>query len=454
MLTWSSQSATSCSLKNSLNKLIAGNLQPEGERKLTSLTASRAYIITCAGPGGITSESLPITVEAPIIVEKDYSATVPAAKTFTFSSNKTFTTYNSSITLNWSATNFLSCLASSDPYNADWSGNQSKSGQKEISNLIENTVFNLDCKDSSGNTAKKSAAISVGAASAPTIAFSANPNPISYNSSAELSWSATNANTCYASGSWHGEKPITGNENTAKSTINQFYTLACEGPGGVVSKSLSLTVGTKTYNYIWSTSSWSACSINDCTKPGTQTRQVTCKRDDGVSASADKCDASSKPSASQNCKARGYNTSGPYASCDPSGAKCPSSQGGNSSCTCQTNRWQSFNTCSYNSFSSGGNNYFDCIYTATIKIQECPAQLPSAPSSIAKQYRNAYWGCWTKQTDGNYQLQANSASCGNKEGGSSCPGKIQSQSALESNSEGCVYSSGCNECPSGGIEKN
>lgn len=59
-----------------------------------------------------------------------------------------------------------------------------------------------------------------------------------------------------------------------------------------------------------------------------------------------------------------YNTNGPYSSCVS--GNCPSGQGGNSACTCQTNIFQTSNTCTYNSFASGGNNYFDCVYTATI----------------------------------------------------------------------------------------
>lgn len=66
-----------------------------------------------------------------------------------------------------------------------------------------------------------------------------------------------------------------------------------------------------------------------------------------------------------------YNTNGPYISC-VSGS-CPSGQGGNSACTCQTNRFQTLNTCTYNSYASGGNNYFDCVYTATLSTVGSPS---------------------------------------------------------------------------------
>ena len=73
------------------------------------------------------------------------------------------------------------------------------------------------------------------------------------------------------------------------------------------------------------------------------------------------CPLSGGSACSQNTL---YNTNGPYTSC--SSGNCPSGQGGNPACTCQTNSFQTSNTCTYNSFSSGGNNYFECVYTATI----------------------------------------------------------------------------------------
>jgi hypothetical protein len=38
-------------------------------------------------------------------------------------------------------------------------------------------------------------------------------------------------------------------------------------------------------------------------------------------------------------------------------------------CTCMTGKLQSGNTCTYNSFASGGNNFYSCVYTAVIAPQ-------------------------------------------------------------------------------------
>lgn len=131
----------------------------------------------------------------------------------------------------------------------------------------------------------------------------------------------SNAEFCSASGAWHGEKPINGNENTAKLTFNQNYTLTCEGSGGVMNKSVSITVGSKTYNYIWSAGNWSSCN-SKCNVKGIQIRQVTCKRDDGQSASEDKC-ASSKPSVSQKCKSPCFACGATTVSINAGGKSCP-----------------------------------------------------------------------------------------------------------------------------------
>ena len=77
---------------------------------------------------------------------------------------------------------------------------------------------------------------------APTISFSASPASVNYNSASTLSWSSSNANSCTASGSWSGSKPINGNESTGNITSSKVYTLTCTGPGGSISKNVNVTV--------------------------------------------------------------------------------------------------------------------------------------------------------------------------------------------------------------------
>lgn len=177
---------------------MANNLPSESEKTFKPLANSKTYIITCVGPGGINSESVSVAVDAPVIIDSPTltpTSTTQTLKTFSFSADKKLIQYNSSVILSWSAPNFSSCNASSEPYNNAWSDILSKSGEKEIKNLAENTIFTLNC-ESPDNSAKKSVSVTVGAALAPAITFSAEPSSISYNSSSILNWSVSNAEFC------------------------------------------------------------------------------------------------------------------------------------------------------------------------------------------------------------------------------------------------------------------
>src|SRR3972149_9597364 len=70
----------------------------------------------------------------------------------------------------------------------------------------------------------------------PTVDIKANnsngPITISYNTSATLSWSSSNATGCTASNGWTGSKATSGSQSTSNLTSAKTYTLACSGSGG------------------------------------------------------------------------------------------------------------------------------------------------------------------------------------------------------------------------------
>ncbi len=82
----------------------------------------------------------------------------------------------------------------------------------------------------------------------PTVDLKANgsdgPITISYNTSATLSWTSTDANTCNASNGWTGSKaPTGGSESTGNLTSSRTYDLTCNGPGGNGSDNVTVNVG-------------------------------------------------------------------------------------------------------------------------------------------------------------------------------------------------------------------
>lgn len=65
---------------------------------------------------------------------------------------------------------------------------------------------------------------------------------LTYNSTAVLSWTSTNATSCTASGSWSGEQVISGSYSTGAITANKIYALTCSGENGTNPVSDSVTV--------------------------------------------------------------------------------------------------------------------------------------------------------------------------------------------------------------------
>src|SRR5208283_873024 len=126
-------------------------------------------------------------------------------------------------TLTWSASNATSCIAS-----GAWSGTQGTSGTLAIQLTSAGTAtYTLVCQNAAGTTATGSASLIV--VSLPIISISVSPSSISYGASALLTWSATNATTCSASGAWSGMQPTAGTMTVSPTSAGTGnYTLVCK----------------------------------------------------------------------------------------------------------------------------------------------------------------------------------------------------------------------------------
>ena len=61
--------------------------------------------------------------------------------------------------------------------------------------------------------------------------------------SVDLTWTATNAASCVASGAWTGSRPLAGTVVVKPGTAGNFsYALQCSGAGGDVSRDVALSV--------------------------------------------------------------------------------------------------------------------------------------------------------------------------------------------------------------------
>jgi hypothetical protein len=80
------------------------------------------------------------------------------------------------------------------------------------------------------------------APSLPAVTLNADSTRVNAGSSTRLTWSATNATQCTASGAWSGSKAATGSETTAALSTESTFNLECVGPGGSSSAQLVVNV--------------------------------------------------------------------------------------------------------------------------------------------------------------------------------------------------------------------
>ena len=224
-LSWTSAYATSCTASNGWT----GGKALNGSESTGNLTSSKTYTLTCSNAGGSRSDDVIVNVSAPPAPTVDLKCdSADSCGTVSYGASKT---------LSWIVSGVVdSCTAS----NA-WSGSKSTSGGSESTGAINsNKIWTIQCAGPGGTGPADSVSVTV---TAPSVTISANPNPVIYNTSSTITWSATNAGSCTASGDWSGSKnPTGGSESTGNLTSSKTYTLTCSGNGSA-SNSVTVNVG-------------------------------------------------------------------------------------------------------------------------------------------------------------------------------------------------------------------
>jgi len=119
-----------------------------------------------------------------------------------------------------------------------------------VSNLLPETTYNYRAaaKNEAGTGYGANMKFTTASGVGPTVELKADgvrgSIVIPYNTSANLTWSSSRADSCVASGAWSGSKSISGSQSTGNLTSTRTYTLTCTGPDG--SASDSVTVGVET----------------------------------------------------------------------------------------------------------------------------------------------------------------------------------------------------------------
>ena len=229
IISWKSTNATSCVSSDGDILRLSGSM---------SIAPSENYTlkIICTNSKGTAGESVTVPVtRSPIIALSVYPETVKLGA-------------QSSIL--WSTINATNCV--------DGEGNTLRLNDSLSVTPKKTYTFNINC-DGPDGAVKKSVTIAVVSPPAPTkvvsapapvvallplplITFISSPTTVQSGQTATLSWAATNATSCTASGSWSGAKEISGSEKTASlvGPLTNTYKLTCRGSGGSVTQSVTV----------------------------------------------------------------------------------------------------------------------------------------------------------------------------------------------------------------------
>ena len=128
IVSWSSVNASSCTASGDWS----GTRATSGSESINALTTSKIFNLSCMGLGGEASDSLNVTVAAPL-------------PTLSFTASPSKVSQNEPVTLEWSSTDVTSCSAS-----GDWSGAKSTTGFETIHVSTVDSQYALTCSGAGG----------------------------------------------------------------------------------------------------------------------------------------------------------------------------------------------------------------------------------------------------------------------------------------------------------------
>ena len=136
--------------------------------------------------------------------------------------------------LTWSSANSTSCQPS-------WGNSVGTSGTQTISPSNTGTVtYTLTCNGVSTSSSVSVSPVSIGA---PAVSLSLSSVSIKASQTSTLSWAASNASSCMATGAWAGSQALSGNLTINQSQTGHYnYGLQCSNASGVANGSIILSV--------------------------------------------------------------------------------------------------------------------------------------------------------------------------------------------------------------------
>ncbi|MGD8417570.1 MAG: serine hydrolase domain-containing protein, partial [Pseudomonadales bacterium] len=157
-----------------------------------------------------------------------------------FQASATQVDYGQSVDLYWASMESQSCDAS-----GDWSGRKDITGSETIRSITADSSFTLTCKlkkYSVAQTVRVAVNPDSAPAPAPSVNLTSSATTVDMDGTATLSWNASNATVCHASGAWSGDLGVSGSKLVGPISTKSTYSLTCDGDGGSASDSVVVDV--------------------------------------------------------------------------------------------------------------------------------------------------------------------------------------------------------------------
>jgi hypothetical protein len=222
-LGWASTGVTSCTASGDWD----GSREPNGGEVVTPPQTS-TYILACEGPGGTASASTTVVVDVPtpgVVLDATPASILVGEAT----------------TLSWAASDAASCEASGS---GGWAGPRATVGTEQVS-PVATTTYTLECTSAHDPNLTVSDTAIVEVASppspAPAVTLTALPDSLVAGEQSTLTWAASDADTCSASGAWSGSLATSG--TLAVTPLGtSTYGITCNGAGGSTSDQVTIVV--------------------------------------------------------------------------------------------------------------------------------------------------------------------------------------------------------------------
>jgi uncharacterized repeat protein (TIGR01451 family) len=257
-INWSSTNATECHATQGPGFSTGGSTS--GSVSSGSIFNSTTFAITCTNSAGSANDSATVYVNnTPPPVSQ------PTAQLWAEYPNGTTVTQvprGTAVFMHWTSTNASECHVLAG---AGFSTGGVTQGQDQVSALDGTTTFSIQCTNSSGGSVQANSTVTVinnpPPVSQPTANIYVSPSTVNQGQSTTISWSSSNANSCYGTGFSTGNM-TSGSVSSGALYNTTTYSVTCTNSAGSAHDSTTVTVGTPPVSQPTATLNVNPSSVN------------------------------------------------------------------------------------------------------------------------------------------------------------------------------------------------